>query len=237
MAYGVMKKLLEEAGIADIEVRTAGVSTIPGLLPTQECRQILEKEGVNIDHHRSCQLTPDLIKGATVILGMTSYHVQMALRMSEDARGKTFLLKEYVGSDPKNSQIQDPMGCTLEVYRKVYREIRAACRRLIKMDLFSPQPPARRARKAAGAVAEKTPAGTKAGVPAHSKVSAGKKKPTPAPAKEAKSSAAKPKDKARAKTAGSRGGKTLKRVGHDKAGAKKEAKSRVTESGKKTTRR
>ena len=136
MTFGIMKKLMEDHNITGIEIRTAGVMTIPGLLPTQEVRQILEKDGIDISLHRSCQLTPELIKSAKLILGMTSFHVQMALRMAETARSKTFLLKEYVGFDAKNSQVQDPMGCTLEVYKKVYREIRSACKRLIKMEIF-----------------------------------------------------------------------------------------------------
>jgi protein-tyrosine-phosphatase len=142
MAYGILRKLFEESGIDDIEVRTAGVMTIPGLLPTSECRQILTKEGIEIGLHRSCKMTPELLRRASLILGMTSFHVQMALRMSPEARGKTFLLKEYVGAGSKNSQIQDPMGCTLEVYKKVFKEIRKACKALVKMDLRSPGPPA-----------------------------------------------------------------------------------------------
>jgi protein-tyrosine-phosphatase len=142
MAYGILRKLFEENGIDDVEVRTAGVMTIPGLLPTQECRQILTKEGIEIGLHRSCKMTPELLRRATLILGMTSFHVQMALRMSPEARGKTFLLKEYVGAGSKNSQIQDPMGCTLEVYKKVFKEIRKACKSLAKMDLHTPGPPA-----------------------------------------------------------------------------------------------
>ncbi len=149
MAYGILRKLFEENGIDDVEVRTAGVMTIPGLLPTQECRQILTKEGIEIGLHRSCKMTPELLRRATLILGMTSFHVQMALRMSPEARGKTFLLKEYVGAGSKNSQIQDPMGCTLEVYKKVFKEIRKACKALTKMDLHTPGPPAFK-RKAAG---------------------------------------------------------------------------------------
>ncbi len=149
MAYGILRKLFEENGIDDVEVRTAGVMTIPGLLPTQECRQILTKEGIEIGMHRSCKMTPELLRRATLILGMTSFHVQMALRMSPEARGKTFLLKEYVGAGSKNSQIQDPMGCTLEVYKKVFKEIRKACKVLAKMDLHTPGPPALK-RKASG---------------------------------------------------------------------------------------
>lgn len=136
MAYGILRKLLADEGITSIDVRTSGVMTIPGLLPTQECRHLLEKESIDISNHRSSQMTAEVLKRAALVLGMTSFHVQMALRMTESARGKTFLFKEFTGSDPKNGQVQDPMGCTMEVYRKVYREVRLACKRLIKTDLM-----------------------------------------------------------------------------------------------------
>ena len=144
MAYGIMKKMLEEAGVSNLDIRTGGVMTVPGLMPTQECRQLLHKEGIDISMHRSCQLTPELIKRASLVLGMTSFHVQIALRMAECARGKTFLLKEYAGFDGKNDQVQDPMGCTLEVYKRVLRDIRTACKRMMKIEAvlnaFAPRP-------------------------------------------------------------------------------------------------
>ncbi len=141
MAYGIIKQLFKEEGIDDIEIRTAGVMTIPGLLPTQEVRQILEGDGIDVSTHRSSKMTPDILRRAHLILGMTSFHVQMALRMESEARGKTYLLKEYVGMGSRNSQIQDPMGSTLEVYKKVYREIKRALKRLVCMDLQTPQEP------------------------------------------------------------------------------------------------
>jgi protein-tyrosine-phosphatase len=159
MAQGVLQHLLDEAGVTALEVRTAGVMTIPGLMPTQECRQLLLKDNIDISGHRSHQLTIEMIKQAKLVLGMTSFHVQMALRMTECARGKTFLLKEYTGSDPKNGQIQDPMGCTLEVYKKVYREIKAGCKRLVKMDLLGAPHAPTRGRAAAHRKALKKTAG------------------------------------------------------------------------------
>ena len=159
MAQGVLQHLLDEAGVTVLEVRTAGVMTIPGLMPTQECRQLLLKDNIDISGHRSHQLTIEMIKQAKLVLGMTSFHVQMALRMTECARGKTFLLKEYTGSDPKNGQIQDPMGCTLEVYKKVYREIKAGCKRLVKMDLLGAPHAPTRGRAAAHRKALKKTAG------------------------------------------------------------------------------
>ena len=140
MAAGYLQKSLKEKGVKDIEVRAAGVMTIPGLLATPEAIQVMDSVGVDLRRHRSSQLTRDLIRKADLILGMTPFHVQSALRVSDEARGKTFLFKEYTRSDLKNTQIVDPMGCTLEVYKKVFSEIRHATHRLMKTDIIGVKP-------------------------------------------------------------------------------------------------
>ncbi len=131
MAGGYFEKLLKDRGIKHIEVKTAGVMTVAGLLPTQETVQLLEEVGVDIRKHRSTPLSPEMIRKVDYIFGFTPFHVQSAIRLNEDARGKTFLLKEYVGSDPRRARIQDPMGCTMEIYRRVFNDIKRACDKLI----------------------------------------------------------------------------------------------------------
>ena len=167
MAAAYLTKLLEEKKIKNIEVRTAGVMTVAGLLATQEAIQIMDAVGVDLRKHRSTKLTPEIIKKMDLILGMTPFHVQSALRMSPGSRGKTYLLKEYTGSDAKHSQISDPMGCTLEVYKKVFRQIKQACDRLIDMEFVTGRPskvsrPAAPA-KARAAAASRSSAGRQAG--------------------------------------------------------------------------
>lgn len=134
MAQGLLEHYLEEHGVRHIEVRTAGVMTIPGLLPTPEAVQVMDGVGIDVRKHRSAPLTPEMLRKADLVLGMTPFHVQFALRMAEDARDKTFLLKEYTKSDLKNYQITDPMGATLEVYKRVFREIKLAIEKLCEMD-------------------------------------------------------------------------------------------------------
>lgn len=131
MAQGYMKKAMEERGIKNVEAKTAGVMTIPGLIPTPEATQVMRNAGIDITGHRSSPLTRELIRKADLILGMTPFHVQYALRMSDDAKDKTFLLKEYAESDVKNYQITDPMGMTLEVYKRVYREMKLAIDKML----------------------------------------------------------------------------------------------------------
>lgn len=134
MAAGYFRKLLSERSVRGVEVRAAGVMTVTGLRASQEAQQVMEAVEVDLSRHRSSQLTPESIRRADLILGMSPLHVQHALRESPDARGKTFLLKEFARSDLKNIQISDPMGCTLEVFKKCFKEIRQACDKLIETD-------------------------------------------------------------------------------------------------------
>jgi protein-tyrosine-phosphatase len=147
MAVGYFRKLLEEGGVKNVDVRGAGVMTITGLLATPETVQLMDEENVDMRKHRSAQLTRDMIRKADLILGMTPFHVQSALRLSEEARGKTFLFKEFTGSDAKDAQIPDPMGCTLEVYKRVFNEIKSACRKLVRLEIVTGKklkPPAKK---------------------------------------------------------------------------------------------
>lgn len=145
MAQGLLQQALEEIGITTVEAKTAGVMTTTGLLPTPEAIQVMDSAGIDIRKHRSVPLTVEMIRKADLVLGMTPFHVQFALRMFQDhyehteeadaARNKVFLLKEYTKSDLKNYQITDPMGMTLEVYKRVFREIKLSISKLVEMDV------------------------------------------------------------------------------------------------------
>lgn len=189
MASAYFRKLLDDRSIRDIETRSAGVMTITGLLASQEAIQVMGSEGVDLHRHRSTQLTPELIRKADLILAMSPFHRQTALRMCEDAKNKTFLLKEFTKSDLKNVQIADPMGCTLEVFKKCFKEIKAACDRLVDHEYVTGKPTAPRlvAKKPAKPAAK----GGKSAGKAPAKTAAGKAPAAKAPA--AKAPAAKTK--------------------------------------------
>lgn len=145
LASGYLHKLLQQRGINYVEIKTAGVMTPTGLLPTPEVVQLLQEEGVDIRRHRSRPLTNELINSADLILGMTPIHVQKAIRMTEEARGKTFLLKEYVGFTGRHVQIPDPMGGTMEIFKKCFNDIKQSLQKLVEMDFVAKPPEAREA--------------------------------------------------------------------------------------------
>ena len=131
MASGYFRKLLKEREMHHIEVRDAGIMTVSGLRATAEAIQVLDTVDVDLRRHSSRKLSNESIKRADLILGMSSFHVQTALRQTEHAKNKTVLLKEFVDWEHKNVQISDPMGGTLEVYKKCFQEIKEACDRLV----------------------------------------------------------------------------------------------------------
>jgi protein-tyrosine-phosphatase len=135
MAKGVFAHILAEAGITHVEILTAGVMTTASILPTQETRLLLTEAGIDIGGYRSTQYTEQMIRKADLVLGMSPFHVQKAKRLIPEARDKTHLLKEFTGVDRKNVQIPDPMGATLEVYRKVFRDIQESCKKLVEMEI------------------------------------------------------------------------------------------------------
>ncbi len=137
MAAAYFKKLLEHHKLNDVEPRSAGVMTVTGLRASQEAVQIMQNEGVDLTRHRSSPLSAEMIRKADLILGMTPLHVQEATRLYKEARGKSYLLKEYSGSDLDKIQIDDPMGATLEYFKKVFREIKDACEKLVRTEFVS----------------------------------------------------------------------------------------------------
>lgn len=141
MAAGYLKKLLAERNIDYIEIKTAGVMTPTGLLPTSEARSLLLEEGVDISRHRSRPLSVQMLEEADLILGMSPLHVQTAFRKSDVARGKTFLLKEYVGYTGKDVQVPDPMGGTMEVFKKSFEQIKDALEKFVNTEFVLTPPP------------------------------------------------------------------------------------------------
>ncbi|MDK2971721.1 MAG: protein arginine phosphatase [Candidatus Sumerlaeota bacterium] len=219
MALGLLQDYLDKNNYRHIEVKTAGVMTIPGLLPTPEAVQVMESVEIDIRKHRSAPLSPEMLRKSDLVLGMTPFHVQFALRMSTDARGKTFLLKEYTKSDLKNYQITDPMGATLEVYKRVFREIKLAIDKLVEMDVVhAPLDQALRHEKWTGPsmADEKT---------VRRSIASSAKRPAeaPAPASEQKAAAASPKKKKKAAPKKEKSAPAAKAKEDAKPGAKKPA--------------
>jgi len=140
LAIGYLSKLLQQKNIDYIDLKHMGVMTPNDLLPTPEVVQLLKEEGVDIRYHRSRPINDDLIRQADLVLGFTAIHVQTCLRRVPECKGKVFLLKDYVGLGHTGDQIHDPMGSTMEIFKKYFSEIRQSLQRLVDMEFIANPP-------------------------------------------------------------------------------------------------
>jgi len=114
MAAGLLKKLLKEKG--NYKVITAGTAAIKGMPATAEAIEVMSEENIDVSGHRSSPLSDEMIDQADLILVMEGRHQEHILAQEPSAGNKVHLLSE--------SDITDPIGRSLDFYRKVYAVIK-----------------------------------------------------------------------------------------------------------------
>mgnify|MGYP000903474145 CR=1 FL=1 len=121
MAEALFKKMLQDLGKQDeIEVESYGIAAIEGQPASENAKKVMEMEGIDIKGHKAKQFREEVLD-ADLILAMTQSHKDYILNRFPKAKGKVFLLGEFVGD---YSEISDPFGQSVEVYKKVADELK-----------------------------------------------------------------------------------------------------------------
>ncbi len=110
----LLARKLEEAGVGDIEVTSAGIEAIPGLPATRGARHAIERAfGKDLLHgHKATLLTPGLIASSDLVLVMTRGQRELLRHewagVVKDIDEKVQTLGEFAGR-PK-VDVDDPVG-------------------------------------------------------------------------------------------------------------------------------
>lgn len=114
--------ILKSKSLPNIHVKSAGIYALEGGGMSENARVVLMDE--NIHHeHVSKQIDEQDIDWADVILTMTSAHKEILIRAYNQARDKTYTLKEYV--TPYSGQdVFDPFGGDISTYKQTYQELK-----------------------------------------------------------------------------------------------------------------
>jgi len=105
-----------------IYVKSAGVFASNGSDASPQTKQVLAEKGI-ISNHKSSSVTQELIDWATYILTMTSSHKHAVLSSFPNITDKVYTLKEFVAESGMNSDISDPFGGSIDIYRETYEEL------------------------------------------------------------------------------------------------------------------
>ncbi len=113
MAVGLLRRKLEEAGLADgVEVASAGF--LEGGRPmSYGTEQVLRERGIRLDHISRC-LDPEELRNADLVLTMEERQAEELRRMGV----KAFPLIAYATRGRRRGDVEDPYGLPVEEYRK-----------------------------------------------------------------------------------------------------------------------
>lgn len=138
MAEAILKKMLEDKGVGNLEVTSAGTHGLPNAPASLFAMQVAGERGVDLPGHRSRRLTPEMIKEADLVLAMSPEHLDYIKRIEGTAGHKTFLLKVFPQASPASNKgpdggvlsIEDPIGGRPEDYERSFREIEKEIKRI-----------------------------------------------------------------------------------------------------------
>lgn len=121
MAEALARGKLSEVGVTDVEIRSAGSSTTPGLPASEGALRAADRHGLDLTGHRSTPLDPQLVEWADLILAMSDSHLEAARTLG--STGREILLTESgtgEGREPESRNVPDPLGGGDEVYEQTF---------------------------------------------------------------------------------------------------------------------
>ncbi len=121
MAAALFNRLVDQKGLAH-RYRTESAATWgqDGLPAAVEGVLVMSEYGLDISQHRSRVVTPEVMKGADLVLTMEAGHAE-ALRLEfQTKRHQIFQLTEMVGL---SYNIDDPFGKGLASFRETAQEL------------------------------------------------------------------------------------------------------------------
>jgi protein-tyrosine-phosphatase len=130
MAKALLEKKIREKRRADVEVFSAGIMIGGGFGATDETRELLKREGIDVSGHHSQGINKDVIHKSDIILVMERFHEERVLQMVPEAKNRVFLLKEFAKIKDNNLDIEDPIGRDEVFYHQTFSIIKEAIERV-----------------------------------------------------------------------------------------------------------
>lgn len=113
-----------------VRVESAGTRAEEGWPAAPHMIELAAKEGIDLGRHRSRALTRDLVHAADLILAMEEHHLRDAERLGA-ARDRVELFSRWPDARAAASEVEDPIGGSMEAYEECWRRIREHVQRIV----------------------------------------------------------------------------------------------------------
>lgn len=108
-------------GMRDVQPTSAGTSAWDGAPASDGALLVGIERTLDMNAHRSRQLSREIVADADLILAMGPHHVERIAALG--GAGKTHLITDYAERSDEGRAIVDPFGGGLEIYRHTVDEL------------------------------------------------------------------------------------------------------------------
>jgi protein-tyrosine-phosphatase len=108
-------------GLADVHPSSAGTSAWDGAPASDGALLVGIERKLDVNSHRSRQLSRDIVDQSDLILAMGPHHVERIEALG--GTGKTYLITDYAEHSQEGRAIVDPFGGGLDIYRSTVDEL------------------------------------------------------------------------------------------------------------------
>ena len=123
LAEALLRRALEERGLTDIDVSSAGTGAWEGAPASEGAYLVGLESGLDLSGHRARLLTGEVVAQSDLILTMARHHRARVLELG--AADRVHLVGEYAGRSDGSPEVADPFGADLEVYRQTRDDLAA----------------------------------------------------------------------------------------------------------------
>ena len=127
LAEAWFNKRAAECGLTEYVGKSAGLFAMPGGLASENSQMVAAEFGGSLENFRSQPLSYELIREASLIIGMTDGHCRKIAGAVPEAAGKVHRLLEF----DEDGEVSDPFGGSLEDYRTCFKSMQKAIDNLI----------------------------------------------------------------------------------------------------------
>lgn len=135
MAQALFRKMT--AAKDGLEVLDAGIVAVPGMSPTKETIDLLQKEEIDVSSHKATLLSDIMVKKSDIILVMEKLQEDRILQRVPSAKNRLYLLKEFAKmaeiEHKADLNIYDPIGKPTWFYEECFNTIKEAIKRIVEL--------------------------------------------------------------------------------------------------------
>ena len=122
MAEGFLREALPAQWGGEVIVSSAGTHAWNGQRAASLSAKVMTEEGIDISGHSARLVTPDIINKASLIIALTSAHMEI-MKATAPGAGEWMVVLGELDPERDNADVEDPIGGSIEDYRAARDDI------------------------------------------------------------------------------------------------------------------